>query len=256
MTLLRNAETVKMHRVCNSLAFTLVELCVVMAIIMTLTAVFLPTLRSAREKAAQVKCAATLRQIGQLEFIYCAENRGWLLLRDGDHPASAAVLSDPNSGFFSINLAKYAGSQCWYCPNAVNGYSADRWSSTDIDTAVRRHRVGYAFYGGYWNRTSRTVGETQPAWYSGAVCINKTATRLSQLRGSVVRAGEWWMPSPRYGGQNNSWQNVIPNHPGSTGKMAGGNYLLSDGSVHWSTFSRPYFGSELYFYIMPEEARP
>jgi type II secretory pathway pseudopilin PulG len=244
-----------MHRFCPS-AFTLVELCVVMAVIMALTAFFLPTLRSAREKAAQVRCAATLRQIGQLEFNYCAENRGWLLLRDGDHPASASYLSSPNSNYFSINLAKYVTTQIWYCPNAVDGYSADRLNAAGIDAKVRnQHSMGYAFYSAYWSGQYRTVGETQPAWYSGAVCINKRATRLSQLRGSVVRAGEWWMPSARYGGQNTSWQNPIPNHPSKTGEMAGGNYLLSDGSVHWSTFGRKYYGTETYYYIMPEDAR-
>jgi prepilin-type N-terminal cleavage/methylation domain-containing protein len=57
-------------------AFTLVELLVVIGIIALLIAILLPALNNARDKAVRIKCLAQLRQLGQMVFIYAANNRG------------------------------------------------------------------------------------------------------------------------------------------------------------------------------------
>jgi prepilin-type N-terminal cleavage/methylation domain-containing protein len=56
--------------------FTLVELLVVIGIIALLISILLPSLNTARERASRIKCLAQLRQLGQLVFIYAANNKG------------------------------------------------------------------------------------------------------------------------------------------------------------------------------------
>ncbi|MDA1138749.1 MAG: DUF1559 domain-containing protein [Planctomycetota bacterium] len=57
-------------------AFTLIELMMAIAIIAILASLLLPSLKSAREKARQVKCKQNLRQIGIAMQLYANKNTG------------------------------------------------------------------------------------------------------------------------------------------------------------------------------------
>ncbi|HOW17547.1 MAG TPA: type II secretion system protein [Phycisphaerae bacterium] len=85
-----------------SRAFTLIELLVVVAIIALLVSILLPSLATAREQAKTAVCLSRLKNLGNAEKAYEAENRGFLAgspLTTGYHLAHY----QPNLGLSSGN---------------------------------------------------------------------------------------------------------------------------------------------------------
>lgn len=75
--------------------FTIIELCVVIAIIGVLLVLILGSLRWARVKAQAAACASQLVQMHQASVIYANDNDGWIL-RDGwRDPVSGNVANKP-----------------------------------------------------------------------------------------------------------------------------------------------------------------
>jgi prepilin-type processing-associated H-X9-DG protein len=62
----------------NRVAFTLVELLVVIGIIAVLIGILLPTLGRARQQASSVACMSNMREIGNCLVMFTSERKGWL----------------------------------------------------------------------------------------------------------------------------------------------------------------------------------
>ena len=100
-------------------AFTLAELLIVIGIVTLLISILLPTLSKARREAAQVQCAANLRNWGQAFHMYADNNRGVIPHRgdESDNPIPYCYLYDPaypqdECGYTDV-LAPYLAQPPW-----------------------------------------------------------------------------------------------------------------------------------------------
>lgn len=111
------------------LAFTLVELLVVMAILAILTSILFPVLQRVKSKAKQDACLSNLRQIGAAMALYMTDEDELMpdrrdlktSLPGGYKPWSSWPTSDPRCGWAAITLGPYIQSKgIFKCPEVQN----------------------------------------------------------------------------------------------------------------------------------------
>jgi prepilin-type processing-associated H-X9-DG protein len=132
-------------------AFTLVELLVVIGIIALLVGILLPVLGSARRSAAAVKCAAQLRELGNAFQMYALESKGWF---------PPAQLQPTSGRTYNIDGVSYPSSASGRTYNAmwfnfiakyVTKYKSGGAVSTNQDAQLQRGTIlwGCPAWNGY-----------------------------------------------------------------------------------------------------------
>lgn len=113
--------------------FTAVELIVVVAILATLAALFLPAIGGSMEKNREIKCASNMRRISELIFIYSSDNNGNMLPHVD---AGNRFWPDVLAAQYTQNEKKPAGNyDIFYCPSMVKrGYTHEKRSALGYRT--------------------------------------------------------------------------------------------------------------------------
>ena len=97
--MMRNAQLRRTRLAIPHFGFTLVELLVVIGIIAILIGILFPAFALVRDSANTVKCLSNMRQIGQAQMAYVAQNHDYIL------PAGYLLVPQQGTGLNAENYA-------------------------------------------------------------------------------------------------------------------------------------------------------
>lgn len=185
-------------------AFTLIELLVVIAIIAILTAMLLPALAKAKDKAYRVQCMSNLRQLSFVYHLYMQDHNSRLPSREMLGNSSYRMLHDPLSLPYYFN-AYVPTNKVWLCPAGRK--------------TLVQNGVNYA-----WSRAQNLTGEQG----GEAAFAKMSATTVVWDNFTYALPSVFGVSEGTSGGPN-AVSSVLRYYPHSNRKKL--NYLYLDGHV-------------------------
>ncbi|MBU0677382.1 MAG: type II secretion system GspH family protein [Verrucomicrobia bacterium] len=202
-----------MFRLLRVRAFTLIEMLIVIAIIMTLAAIVTPITSRALQRAREVTCTNNLRQFGQALNMYSDEHNGFLPNADSTYYGTQQQLVEALDDMIPRET------EVWYCPRytKVDGVSGR--------TLMQTYDIGYF----YWafddlNGTPAPIriSERATVWDDQGWNTNEYGTVLMSDR---YRDKSYWPIDEDWQYHGGTSHEIPLSLPGTL-------VVVSDGSVH------------------------
>lgn len=189
-----------------SRAFSLAELLVVIAVILVLMAVVLPSLHKARSLSMMTLCMSTQRQLVVLQHTYRVDNANLFCPQNLPGPnipyaaATATTGTDTSSGWVNY-LANYRGQSSrpyhfWNGTQTSNNpsrtwfkYEPDWFCPSQAD--VRAEIYGGNFLGSYWDHYNFTTYDLNPSLFGNRVSFDP-AQRVVDPMGVPLNNSLYW----------------------------------------------------------------
>lgn len=143
---LRDAESARRRR--DLSAFTLVELLVVLGIVVILTALLMPGLKTVREAANRLSCASNLRQLGYAITNYATDNAEYMpatVFASSTVKLPGELMAVTTGGEFAVfeglgRLLPRCGfyvdsASCLYCASHTGEHSVERYADALVKPA-------------------------------------------------------------------------------------------------------------------------
>lgn len=210
------------------LAFTLLELLVVVAVIALLIATVLPALAYTSDKTKRAACRNNLRQLAVAMTLYASENGDKVLPARSSAGVSVQITLNPPEASAAFKLGLVTNSpSIWTCPN--------RPGLPVYEPQYPQWIIGYQYFGGIanWRNPAGTFASSSP------VKLGLARPHWTLAADAVIKVnGQWGGQEP---GRAFVYANAPQHHPADSLTPTGGNQVFVDGSAQWIPVQKMYF---------------